>query len=110
MSFKPLVIDTGILKQLPSGQALNAGGWTLPTSGGDEDYVLTANASGNAVWAVVDHGFLTGLEDDDHPQYPHKTGWDLKYNSSVTLAFDNGTRTFSITPTGANFSYWVSGV
>jgi len=69
MSFKPLIIDTGTFKQLPSGQALDAGGWTLPTAGGTEDYVLTANGSGNAVWDTIDHGNLTGLTDDDHSQY-----------------------------------------
>ena len=110
MSFKPLIIDTGALKQLPSGQALDVGGWTLPTAGGTENYVLIANVSGNAVWNTIDHGDLSGLADDDHPQYLRKTGWNLNYSSEVTLAFVNGTRTFSITPTGANFTYWVSGV
>jgi len=50
MSFKPLIIDTGVFKQLPSGQALDAGGWTLPTAGGTEDDALIANGSGNAQW------------------------------------------------------------
>lgn len=50
MSFKPIVIDAGQLKQLPSGQALDVGAWTLPTAGGTEGYLLQADGSGNAAW------------------------------------------------------------
>jgi len=112
MSFKPLVIDAGQFKQLPSGQALDAGGWTLPTSGGTEDYVLTADAGGNAVWDTIDHGELTGLTDDDHPQYHNKTGWtpDFAMSGDTTISVNNGTLTLSIAPTGANFEFWVQGV
>lgn len=51
MSFLPIIIDQGQLKQLPSGEALNAGGWVFPTAGGTENFVLTADGSGNAVWS-----------------------------------------------------------
>ena len=50
MAFKPIIIDTGTLKQLPTGEALDVGGWTLPTSSGTLGYVLTADAGGDAVW------------------------------------------------------------
>ena len=56
MSFKPLIIDTGVFKQLPSGQALDAGGWTLPTAGGTDTYQLTADGSGNGVWVAPSFG------------------------------------------------------
>jgi hypothetical protein len=57
-----------------------------------------------------DHGNLVGLDDDDHPQYPNKTGWASPATSLVTLAFNDGTREFTLTPTGASFDYWIQGV
>ncbi len=64
MSFKPLIIDTGVFKQLPSGQALDAGGWILPASGGTVNYLLMADVSGNAVWGS-DVAGLTSLTVDN---------------------------------------------
>lgn len=58
----------------------------------------------------TDHGLLDGLADDDHPQYPLKTGWDRTVFDDVTLTFTDGTRTVSLQPTGASFSYWIDGV
>lgn len=58
----------------------------------------------------LDHGDLTGLTDDDHPQYPHKVGWDEAVTTQITLSFDAGTRTVTVAPTGASFSYWAAGV
>jgi hypothetical protein len=51
MSYLPLIVNAGQLQQLPSGEALNVGGWTLPIAGGTEDYVLIADASGNGIWS-----------------------------------------------------------
>jgi hypothetical protein len=64
MPYRPLTIDQGRLRQLPAGQALDVGGWTLPTSGGTENNLLTADASGNAVWAqrAPDFGDPTGAD------------------------------------------------
>ena len=50
MSLKPLVIDAGQIRQLPSGESIDVGGWTLPSSGGAEAQLLQADASGNASW------------------------------------------------------------
>ena len=50
MSFKPLVIDQGQIKQLPAGESIDVGGWTLPASGGSENQFLQADASGNPQW------------------------------------------------------------
>ena len=59
----------------------------------------------------ISHHDLDGLLDtDDHPQYVEKNGWDIDYRSNVTLAFDDATRTFSMLPTGTDFSYWSNGV
>jgi len=37
-----------------------------------------------------------------------KTGWST--SPGVTLSFDNGTLTFTITPTDSSFEYWINGV
>jgi hypothetical protein len=74
MSYLPIIINNGQLGQLPSGEALDVGGWTLPIAGGTENYALQANGSGNAIWKELDHGALAGLSDDDHPQYVPYTG------------------------------------
>lgn len=48
---------------------------TWPLSDGAAGQVLTTDAAGNLSWStpsaggVTDHGALTGLGDDDHPQY-----------------------------------------
>ena len=59
-------------------------------------YVLTTDASGNGTWqaspAVLDHGGLTGLADDDHVQYLLADGtrglsadWDVGAHSITAL-------------------------
>ena len=35
-----------------------------------------------------------------------KTGW--KNTPGVTLSFTDGTRTFTVTPTGSSFEYWIN--
>jgi hypothetical protein len=64
MSYLPIIVNAGQLQQLPSDQALDVGGWTLPTSGGSENYVLTANVSGDAVWAEAASDFGDPTTDD----------------------------------------------
>ncbi len=91
MSFSPIIIDTGVFKQLPSGEALDVGGWTLPTTGGTENYALIADGSGNAIWAQPDHGDFAGLGDDDHPQYVR--------NNGETSNVDLGSQTLTTTGT-----------
>ena len=53
MARKPLTVNAGQLEQLASGTPLDVGGWNLPSAGGTLSYVLTADASGHAVWAEV---------------------------------------------------------
>ncbi len=80
------------------------------TATGAELETLTDGSDADSLH-VHNHGNLTGLVDPaDHPQHPIKTGWDLDYSSSVTITMVDGTRTVSIAPTGANFTYWISGV
>ena len=88
---------------------------------------------GSAAWAVdtdtTDHGAFTGLADNDHPQYvlsatntnlssvvdalevskaPRQNGFVAGTESE--LSFDNGTRTFTITPAVTDFNYYSSGI
>jgi len=69
---------------------------------------------------VSDHGMLTGLADNDHPQYLLKTVFDIQNlaekeptgfenRTDSGISFTDGTRTFAIIPTGASFNYWVRG-
>ena len=71
---------------------------------------------------VTDHTLLTNIGTNTHAQIDtfmantanvyaeskEPTGFFSRTNS--TLSFDNGTRNFSITPTGATFDVWVKGV
>jgi len=41
--------------------------------------------------------------------YALRTGWNLDVNTEVTMAWVDGTRTLSLTPTGASYSFWVLG-
>jgi len=71
---------------------------------------------------VTDHTLLTNIGTNTHAQIDtfmanttnvyaeskEPTGFFSRATS--TLSFDNGTRNFSITPTGATFEFWVKGV
>lgn len=71
---------------------------------------------------VTDHTLLTNIGTNTHAQIDafmanttnvytdskEPTGFFTR--STTTLSFDNGTRNFSITPTGATFDVWVKGV
>ena len=71
---------------------------------------------------VTDHTLLTNIGTNTHAQIDtfmantanvyaeskEPTGFFSRATS--TLSFDNGTRNFSITPTGSTFEFWVKGV
>ena len=71
---------------------------------------------------VTDHTLLTNIGTNTHAQIDafmanttnvytdtkEPTGFFSR--TTTTLSFDNGTRNFSITPTGATFDVWVKGV
>jgi ribosomal 30S subunit maturation factor RimM len=69
---------------------------TVPVAlAGDEAKVLL----GNGTWAVpasgvTDHGALTGLSDDDHPQYHNDARGDLRYQP-LSAVLTNTTASFT---------------
>jgi len=103
-----------------------------PLLGQDSDFYI--NSSTNAYYqklsgswlligsfaGVTDHGLLTGLSDNDHPQYlltsnfdtqneamKEPTGFPNRTDSAIT--FDDFTRTLFISATGASFDVWIKG-
>lgn len=80
--------------RLISGDGGGPGSWTT-TALGANGTVLTADntAAGGLKWAVptgggvTDHGALTGLGDDDHPQYWNR---NAEINNVRTNFFDRG--------------------
>ena len=65
MSFKPIIIDQGQLKQLPAGQSLNVG-WDLPTTGPTTNSVLICTQGGVLTWPTIGANkyFSTDAEGD----------------------------------------------
>jgi len=58
--------------------------------GGDPGQVATTDANGNVEWGtagggVSDHGALTGLGDDDHPQYHNDARGDARYYTQTQI-------------------------
>ena len=61
---------------------------------------LTGSGGGGG---VTDHGALTGLADDDHPQYHNDTRGDVRYYTKAqidALAPKSGTSTITVTAPG----------
>lgn len=60
---------------------LRLGAITFPNTDGLENQVLGTDGSGNLRWqnATADHGALSGLSDDDHPQYLNNARGDARY-------------------------------
>jgi len=91
--------------------------WTLPSADGTVGQVLKTDGSGVLGWvsAVTDHGGLSGLADDDHPQYAldsDLSGYqpldaDLTSWAGVTRAA--GFDTFAATALGATTTVLVGG-
>lgn len=84
---------------------------TLPTSELDDTFVLAPDGAGGVEFraeaggGVTDHGDLTGLADDDHPQYSRQTtpqvltdqagiDWDLNDGGAATVTL-GGDRTLN---------------
>lgn len=57
---KPLVVDNGTQQNLPAGDQLDLGGYTLPATDGANLDVLTTDGAGNATWAAPTGGPPTG--------------------------------------------------
>jgi len=79
-----VVSNTGWAGYFQGGRGIHTPGFQMPT-GATNGYVLTCNATGVASWqpaaggAASDHGTLTGLTDDDHPQYHNDARGDARY-------------------------------
>lgn len=67
--------------------------------------------------AVADHGALTGLTDDDHPQYAVIDGSRASAISSQSIVYSGdfvstvtvGTRVTTYTNDGTNYTSWTDG-
>lgn len=70
---------------------------TLTTFGGLEDRVEDLEAGGPG---VSDHGALTGLADDDHPQYHNDTRGDARYKTAPTVTATSTIQGATVSPTG----------
>lgn len=85
-------------------------GFTVTTPGaGDDEKALHYDHGTGWVCKFPDHGNLLGLTDDDHPQYPLKTGFDPRLYDLIALSFDDGNRRLTVTPTGTLY-YFIQGV
>lgn len=82
----------GLIDLLPEAITPPPGHAYLTTEAGDERYVRTVNEvgpdeSGDVVVeggsGTMDHGALSGLSDDDHPQYFDETRGDARYALSA---------------------------
>ena len=58
------------------------------------------------------HGTLRGLDRIDHEQYHRKHGFELNDDGTpaVVITYDDTNRTFTITPVGTTFTFWVDGL
>lgn len=116
----------------PGSQIYTGAGVPSPLLGINGDFYVDNTGSAyyhkaSGVWVmqgsfggVTDHGALTGLADNDHPQYllvsnfnnqnlamKEPTGFPNRTDSSIS--FDDMTRTLFISATGAQFDVWVKG-
>lgn len=77
------------------------------------DTVTAGNFYTNDNGDLRDHGQMTGRGDDDHTQYVLRNQWlqnGFPDASEVSLAWDDGTRTLTLSPTGASFDYFIQGI
>jgi hypothetical protein len=59
---------------------------------------------------IPPHTDLESLDSLDHPQYDYdKTGWPILTDSDISISFDDGTRTLTLTPASL-IEYWIGGV
>jgi hypothetical protein len=90
-----------VILQTSTGYANAVKGRIRTTDEGD-NYIDWRNESiGRAEISTSDHGSLTGLGDDDHPQYLLLTGGTLGDNVSLYFGTDNDAR---LIHTGASFT------
>ncbi len=89
---------------------------------------ITAAAAGAAgTVSQLSDVEISGLSDRDFLQYDQastdwlnrsptessaqtKTGWDPGVEAEVTMSWDDGTRTLTLTPANGSYSYWINGI
>lgn len=103
---------------IAAGEIAPVGSLYLRTNGqlyskigvGDQEWIANGGGSGGG---VTDHGMLTGLADDDHPQYLNQTRGDARYSqllhdhshASLTgLTSDDHPQYFNVTRGDARYS------
>ena len=81
-----------------------------PNGDEDEGEILYWNAT-NSRYELGNHDSITGRDSlTAHEQYGDlNTGWNPTAFSDVTISVDAGTRTLTVTPTGASAEYWIAG-
>jgi len=98
------------LKQDPTRYSITGGGTgfttTFTPASGDTLVVDYAVISGVQAYLAQDHGGLSGLADDDHPQYHNNTRGDARYYTQDQLD-NNVLNTLYYTKTELN-NYFVS--
>jgi len=120
-------IDNGIPgTQGPTGPTGPAGSPGTPgvgvPAGGSSGQVLQKSSATNydTQWATLDHGQLTGLLDDDHPQYLLETEFNnqnilqkeptgFPNRTDSTISFNDGSRLFTIAPAVSSFDVYIKG-
>ena len=63
--------------------------------------------------ASIDHGSISGLGDNDHTQYLLRSEWGqngFEDEDEVSLVWDDGTLTLTVSPVVTSFSYFLNGV
>ena len=79
-------------------------GYTIPST--------TRMTNADTAFSWGNHA-LSGYISDGNPyifdRYG-KTGWDMDAYQTVSYSFATTTRTFTLTPTGTDFSFWIQGV
>ena len=63
--------------------------------------------------AAMDHGNLQGRGDDDHPHYLLRSDWlenGFVDRTDTTLAWDDGTRTLTLSPAVDDYEYFYAGI
>lgn len=105
--------------EIKAGSGADAGnpdaGWS---PGPHRHSILTAAATALTLQSVSTEGTGTGLARADHTHDMSQVLGDVSpiqngfpnYSTDTTISFDDGTLTFTISPTGASFSFWSGGV
>lgn len=82
---KPLIIDAGTIKDLPSGDTLDLGAFTLPATDGTANQVLQTNGSGTVSWATMSGGTVTSVDGSGGTTGMTLSGGPITTTGTLTL-------------------------